>query len=61
MASRGSTWGEEEVKVLLDIWGDVKVRSEFDGVKRKRPLHEKIARKLSSRGYNRDAEQISTY
>ena len=34
MASRGSTWGEEEVKVLLEIWGDERVQSQFDGAKR---------------------------
>ena len=58
MATRGTTWCEEEVKVLLEIWGDQKVQSEFDGAKRKHPLHEKIARELSSRGYHRDPEQI---
>ena len=60
MASRGTTWGEEEVKVLLEIWGDEKVQSEFDGAKRKHPLHEKIARELTRRGYNREADQIKT-
>ena len=64
MAARGSTWGEEEVKVLLAIWGDEKVQKEVDGPKRKPLLHEKIAKKLQEHGYNRDAEQCkikSTY
>ena len=60
MASRGTTWGEEEVKALLEIWGDERIQSKFDGAKRKQPLHEKIARELKARGYNRDAEQIKT-
>ena len=59
MASRGSTWGEE-VKALLEIWGDEQIQSKFDGAKRKQPLHEKIARELKAKGYNRDVEQIKT-
>ena len=58
--SRGTTWGEDEVKVLLEIWGDEKIQSEMDGAKRKHPLHEKIATKMKTKGYNRDADQIKT-
>ena len=60
MASRGTTWGEDEVKVLLEIWSDEKIQNELDGAKRKHPLHEKIARELKTRGYNRDADEIKT-
>ena len=56
MANRGSTWGEEEVLVLLSIWGNEKLQQELDGPKRKQPLHESIARKMQEKGYNRDAE-----
>ena len=59
MASRGTTWGEEEVKVLK-IWGSEKIQQELDGAKRKQPLHEKITRELNGHGYSRDAEQIKT-
>ena len=47
MAARGFTWGEEEVKVLLAIWGDEKLQKELDGPKRKPLLHEKNANKTS--------------
>ena len=47
-------------KSLLEIWGDQKVHSEFDGAKRKNPLHEKIARELSSRRYHHDPDEIKT-
>ena len=57
MAARASTWGEEEVKVLLAILGDKKVQKELDGPKRKPLLYQKIAQKLQEHGYNRDAEQ----
>ena len=60
MAARGTTWSEEEVKVLLAIWGDEKVQCELDGAKRKHPLHEKIAKQLNEKGYHRDAEQVKT-
>ena len=59
MASRGSTWGEE-VKALLEIWGDEQIQSKFDGARHTQPLHEKIARELKAKGYNRDVEQIKT-
>ena len=48
MAARGSTWGEEVVKVLLTIWGDEKVQKELDGPKRKPLLHEKIAKNFKN-------------
>ena len=59
MAARSSTWGEDEVKVLIAIWGDEKVQKELDGPKRKPMLHEKIAKNLQEHGYNRDAEQCT--
>ena len=61
MAARRTTWSEEEVKVLLPIWGDEKVQCELDGAKRKHPLHEKITKQLNDKGYHRDAEQVKKY
>ena len=57
MANRGSTWGEEEVKLLLRIWEDEKIRCELDGPKPKEQLHKSIAKKLQEKWYNRDGEQ----
>ena len=48
------------MKALLEIWGDERIQSTFDGAKRKQPMHGKIARELKAKGYNRDVEQIKT-
>ena len=57
MANRGTVWGEEEVRVLISIWGDEKIQDELDGPRRKQSLHEAIAKELQKKGFNRDAEQ----
>ena len=47
---RGMTWSREEVKTLLDIWGEDDVQLELEGVVRNKHVYDRIARKLCDRG-----------
>ena len=38
MTNHGLTWEEEEVELLLSIWGDEKIQRELDGPKQKQNI-----------------------
>ena len=58
--SRGAAWGERETKVLIGIWGDVKIQAELDGKSRTKQVYDKISEMMSEQGYSRDGEQCKT-
>ena len=55
---RGATWEDEEVLLLVDIWTDEKIQRSLDCCTRKRPIYEKMAKKLEEGGYIRSYNQI---
>ena len=51
MASR---WTDEETRLLISIWGESKIQEELEGAVRNKSVYQKITKKLSESGYNRD-------
>ncbi len=56
---RGSTWEDEEVFLLIGIWADEKIQQQLDSCSRKKPIFEKMAKKLLEKGgFARSCNQI---
>ena len=43
---RGTLWGDNEVIALIEIWADEGIQQQLDSCTRKRPILQKIARRL---------------
>ena len=50
---RGFTWDEEEISLLINIWADKSIQQALDNCSRKRPIFEKIAKRLEEGGFIR--------
>ena len=59
-SSRGASWGENETKMLIGVWGEEKIKAELGGRTRTKQVFEKIAQRMVEGGYNRDREQCKT-
>ena len=57
MATRGKTWSDDEVQVMLGIWGDASVQRQLKGTVRNSHVFDKIVKELVSKGYKRDEKQ----
>ena len=56
---RGTLWGDDEVFTLIEIWADEGIQQQLDSCTRKRPVFEKIARRLEEEGeYTRTFIQV---
>ena len=55
---RGSTWEDEEVVELINIWADERIQQQLDGCTRKRPIFEKMAKTLAEAGFTRTFSQV---
>ena len=55
---RATLWDDEEVLFLLHMWGDERIRQDLDGCTRKRPVFEKMAKRLAEKGFERSHIQI---
>ena len=55
---RGSTWEEEKVFSLIDIWADEKIQRALDSCSRKKPIFENMATRLEEVGFIRTSNQI---
>ena len=55
--NRGTIWTDDEIRALLQVWGDEKIQEELDGAKRNKPVFISIAQKMQEEGYNRDWQQ----
>ena len=40
----GALWSDEEVRALIHVWGDDKIRQELDGALRNKPIFVSIAK-----------------
>ena len=58
--SRGASWGENETKTLIAVWGDEKIQAELGGRMRTKQVFEKIGQRMKSKKYGRDTEQCKT-
>ena len=47
---RGSTWADEEILLLISIWANEKIQQQLDSCSRKRPIYEKMAKRLKEEG-----------
>ena len=43
---RGTLWGDDEVMALNEIWAEEGIQQQLDSCTRKRPVYQKIARRL---------------
>ena len=56
---RGTLWGDDEVMTLIEIWADEGIQQQLGPCTRKRPIFEKIARRLQEEGeYIRTFAQV---
>ena len=53
MATRGKTWSDDEVQVMLGIWGDASVQRQLKGTVRNSHVFDKIVKELASKGYQK--------
>ena len=55
-----TSWSDDEVKALINIWGDSKVQQELDGAVRNKAIYTTIAKKMKEVGHDRDWQQCKT-
>ena len=55
--SQGASWSDEEVLILIGIWGEAKVQEELDGAMRNKSAFVTISRKMLEAGFTRDWKQ----
>lgn len=51
-------WEDEEVFLLVDTWADENIQQKFDSCLRKKPIFEKIAKRLAEKEYVRTYSQV---
>ena len=57
---RGVTWGPDEVKMLISVWGDDDTQMELEGSVRNKHVFEMISKKLRGKGFIRSGKQCQT-
>ncbi|XP_038584276.1 uncharacterized protein LOC119910011 [Micropterus salmoides] len=55
--SRGSTWGEEETKFLIEIWSDDIIKSQLEKTYKSADTFQVFSERMVERGYGRTGEQ----
>ena len=55
-----TSWSDDEVKALINIWGDSKVQQELDGAVRNKAIYTTIAKKMKEVGYDCDWQQCKS-
>lgn len=53
-----NVWGDGEVHVLLDIWGDKAILDKMDGTSRNSQIYKTIAKRMEDCGFTRTVNQI---
>ncbi|XP_057585825.1 bifunctional phosphoribosylaminoimidazole carboxylase/phosphoribosylaminoimidazole succinocarboxamide synthetase isoform X4 [Hippopotamus amphibius kiboko] len=56
----GKHWCDNEVRALINIWSDEKIKQMLEGATRNREIFEEIARRLMQFGIDRDWKQCCT-
>lgn len=57
---RGASWGLDETKMLLALWGQDLVQRQATNTKRTKEVYEKISEKFNQHGFERTADQVRT-
>ena len=57
MAERGRTWSDDEIAVLLELWGEESIQRQLLGAVRNVVPYRTIATLLAERGYVRTFKQ----
>lgn len=60
IVERGASWGLDETKLLLSLWGQDLVGRQTTNLKRTKEVYERISEKLNQNSYERTAEQVRT-
>ena len=56
--AHASLCDDEEVLSLIHIWSVVRIQQDLDGCTHKRPIFEKMAKRLAEKGFGRSHMQI---
>ncbi|MBN3296010.1 PUR6 protein, partial [Amia calva] len=56
----GRNWSDEEVRALIFVWSDEKIRRQLEGATRNKDIFVKISRRLMQIGIDRDWKQCRT-
>ena len=60
MATRGKTWEEAEVLVLIDIFWGERIQSQIDNTVRNKSVYKKCADEMMKHGFERTPAEIRT-
>ena len=55
---RGTLWGDDAAMALIEIWVDEGIQQQLDSCTRKRPIFEKIAKRLWEEGEYRHKQRM---
>ena len=58
MANRATNWTVEEIKTLIDIWGEEDVQKIMSSTKKNTLAYEKIHLRMLDAGYRRTKDQV---
>ena len=58
--SRGSTWGEEEIRYLISIWSDENIKSQLENAHKNADIYKKNYERMKERGYEWTAQKDNT-
>ncbi len=53
-----NNWGENEVDVLIGLWGEQEIMSIFEGKQKNAKAYQKLSDMLARKGHHRSVEQV---
>ncbi len=55
--SRGSTWGDEEIRFLIEIWSDDYIKTQLEKTHKNNETFNLFSERMRERGFNRTGEE----
>ena len=55
--SKMSSWTDEEIMKLVEIWGEDAIQVQLEGCKHNKEVYTKISKEMKEAGHNRSLEQ----
>ena len=52
-------WTNDEVAAIIDIWANVEIQGQLDGMRRNKKVYERISEEMSARGFVRTFKQCT--
>ncbi len=55
--NRGSTWGDEEIRFLIEIWSDDYIKTQLERIHKNNETFNLFSERMRERGFDRTGEQ----